>query len=183
MSHGGRQAQDRSGPQSGAELRVFSPGGAAGDLGIRTGGARESAGCATPTGGDPVGDPVERHRESVASDRSGAPMKIQSVSAAIYARVSSEQQAKDHTITSQVDALRERIRDDGLKLDEELCFIDEGYSGSTVVRPALERLRDQAAAGAVDRLYVHSPDRLAAAMPIRCCWSTSSSVRVWSWCS
>jgi site-specific DNA recombinase len=29
------------------------------------------------------------------------------------------------------------------------------------VRPALERLRDQAAAGAVDRLYVHSPDRLA----------------------
>jgi hypothetical protein len=30
-----------------------------------------------------------------------------------------------------------------------------------LVRPALERLRDQAAAGAIDRLYVHSPDRLA----------------------
>jgi site-specific DNA recombinase len=30
-----------------------------------------------------------------------------------------------------------------------------------LVRPALERLRDQAAAGAVDRLYVYSPDRLA----------------------
>ena len=88
-------------------------------------------------------------------------MKFRSLSAAIYARVSSEQQAKDHTIASQVDALRERIRDDGLKLEEELCFIDEGYSGSTVVRPALERLRDQAAAGAIDRLYVHSPDRLA----------------------
>jgi site-specific DNA recombinase len=29
------------------------------------------------------------------------------------------------------------------------------------VRPALERLRDQAAAGAIDRLSVHSPDRLA----------------------
>jgi site-specific DNA recombinase len=29
------------------------------------------------------------------------------------------------------------------------------------VRPALERLRDLAAAGALDRLYVHSPDRLA----------------------
>jgi len=40
-------------------------------------------------------------------------------------------------------------------------FIDEGYSGSTLVRPALERLRDVVAAGTIDRLYVHSPDRLA----------------------
>src|SRR5436309_2439527 len=162
MSHGGRQAQDRSGPQSGTELRVFSPGGAAADRGIRTGGAGDSPCSATPTVGDPVGEPVERDRpEGVAGDRSGTPMTSRSLSAAIYARVSSEQQAKDHTIASQVDALRERIREDGLKLDEALSFIDEGYSGSTVVRPALERLRDQAAAGAVDRLYVHSPDRLA----------------------
>ena len=29
------------------------------------------------------------------------------------------------------------------------------------MRPALERLRDLAAAGGLDRLYVHSPDRLA----------------------
>ena len=40
-------------------------------------------------------------------------------------------------------------------------FLDEGYSGATLVRPGLERLRDVVAAGAVDRLYVHSPDRLA----------------------
>ena len=80
---------------------------------------------------------------------------------AIYARVSSERQTQEGTIDSQVQALRERVREEGLSLDEELCFLDEGYSGSTLVRPALERLRDQAAAGAVDRLYVHSPDRLA----------------------
>src|SRR5687767_6728861 len=43
----------------------------------------------------------------------------------------------------------------------EARFIDEGYSGATLVRPALERLRDAVAAGALDRLYVHSPDRLA----------------------
>jgi len=42
-----------------------------------------------------------------------------------------------------------------------LRFIDDGYSGSTLVRPALERLRDVAYAGGIDRLYVHSPDRLA----------------------
>ncbi len=47
---------------------------------------------------------------------------------------------------------------DGSSLDEELCFIDDGYSGTTLQRPALERLRDQAYAGAFQKLYVHSPD-------------------------
>jgi site-specific DNA recombinase len=79
----------------------------------------------------------------------------------MYARVSSERQAEAHTVESQVAALRERIAQDGLHLPDELQFIDEGYSGATLVRPALERLRDAVAVGAVDRLYVHSPDRLA----------------------
>jgi site-specific DNA recombinase len=79
----------------------------------------------------------------------------------IYARVSSEQQAEAHTIASQVAALRERVSADGLTVSEAMQFLDEGYSGATLVRPALERLRDVIAAGSVDRLYVHSPDRLA----------------------
>jgi site-specific DNA recombinase len=79
----------------------------------------------------------------------------------IYARVSSDQQAEAQTVASQVAALRERVAADGLVLPEALQFIDEGYSGATLVRPALERLRDVVAAGAVERLYVHSPDRLA----------------------
>jgi site-specific DNA recombinase len=53
------------------------------------------------------------------------------------------------------------VRDDGFDLSEEMEFLDDGYSGTILVRPALERLRDLVAAGAVDRLYVHSPDRLA----------------------
>ena len=57
--------------------------------------------------------------------------------------------------------MRERVAADGLVLPEAMQFIDEGYSGAVLVRPALERLRDCIAAGAVDRLYVHSPDRLA----------------------
>ena len=80
---------------------------------------------------------------------------------AIYARVSSDQQAQQGTIESQVVALRQRVQSDGLMLEDELCFLDEGYSGSTLVRPALERLRDIAWAGGFQRLYVHSPDRLA----------------------
>jgi site-specific DNA recombinase len=78
---------------------------------------------------------------------------------AIYARVSSEQQTGDGTIASQVAALEARVAQDGQAL---ACrFIDDGYSGALLRRPALERLRDAAAAGDLQRLYVHSPDRLA----------------------
>ena len=82
-------------------------------------------------------------------------------SVALYARVSSQRQAEELTIRSQVSALRQRLQQDGFTLLDEFCFLDEGYSGSTLVRPALERLRDTAHCGGIDRLYVHSPDRLA----------------------
>jgi site-specific DNA recombinase len=80
---------------------------------------------------------------------------------ALYARVSSDHQAKAATIDSQVAEVEERIASDGHPLDESCCFIDDGYSGGSLQRPALEQLRDAAYAGAIDRLYVHSPDRLA----------------------
>jgi site-specific DNA recombinase len=83
------------------------------------------------------------------------------IQAAIYARVSSDQQTEAGTIVSQVTVLTERCQRDGLTLDPEFCFLDDGYSGGTLMRPALERLRDTVANGAIDRLYVHSPDRLA----------------------
>ena len=79
----------------------------------------------------------------------------------LYARVSSDRQAEERTIDSQVAALRARIAADGGHVEGELEFLDDGYSGGTLLRPALERLRDQAAQGTLDRLYVHSPDRLA----------------------
>ena len=83
------------------------------------------------------------------------------IRAALYARVSSDTQAKENTIASQLADLRQRIAADGLALLEEHRFVDDGQSGSTLVRPALERLRDAAYAGQFERLYVHAPDRLA----------------------
>ena len=83
------------------------------------------------------------------------------IRAALYARVSSDKQADEGTIASQISALQDRLRQDGVLLEEELSFVDDGYSGTMLVRPALERLRDLAATGTIDRLYVHSPDRLA----------------------
>ena len=88
-------------------------------------------------------------------------MNNYNVQAAIYARVSSEQQVSSHTIESQLSILREKITADGCILQPDLQFIDEGYSGATLLRPALEQLRDLAATGGIDRLYIHSPDRLA----------------------
>src|SRR2546428_13872895 len=86
---------------------------------------------------------------------------MSTIQAAIYTRVSSERQATAQAIASQLAALRERVTVDGYVLPEAMQFLDDGYSGTTLVRPALERLRDLVAAGAVDRLYIHSPDRLA----------------------
>ena len=88
-------------------------------------------------------------------------MANQDLRVAIYARVSGEQQAKEDTIASQLEAVTQRIAGDALECDPELRFVDDGVSGSLLVRPGLERLRDQAAAGAIDRLYVLDPDRLS----------------------
>jgi len=82
-------------------------------------------------------------------------------SAAIYARVSSARQKKDQTIGSQTAALREHARQLGAELPEEWVFEDEGHSGATLVRPALEALRDLTAQGCVDVVLCYSPDRLA----------------------
>ena len=80
---------------------------------------------------------------------------------AVYARVSSEQQTEDGTIASQIAALETRVAQDGRRSPAAVRFVDDGYSGATLQRPALERLRDAAAAGDLQRLYVHAPDRLA----------------------
>jgi site-specific DNA recombinase len=80
---------------------------------------------------------------------------------AIYARVSCEQQSETKTIDSQLRELRAHVSIQGLSLPREHEFIDNGYSGATLIRPALEQLRDVAAAGGIDRLFVLCPDRFA----------------------
>src|SRR6266853_68122 len=82
-------------------------------------------------------------------------------SVAFYARVSSEAQARDHTIDSQVAALKERIAADGLQLEPDHGYVDDGWSGTNLQRPALEKLRDAVAGGEIECIYVHAPDRLA----------------------
>src|SRR6202048_3509766 len=81
--------------------------------------------------------------------------------AAIYARVSSDQQREEHTIASQTAALIEFAKNHELEVPKEWIFEDEGYSGATLERPGLERVRDLAAEGQVQVVLAYAPDRLS----------------------
>lgn len=81
--------------------------------------------------------------------------------AAIYARVSSDKQKEQNTIASQTQALQEYAQAHQYTVPPEWIFEDEGYSGSNLVRPALERLRDLVAEGAIESILVYAPDRLS----------------------
>jgi len=80
---------------------------------------------------------------------------------AIYARVSSDRQAKQGTIESQIAKLREFAKDNGHPVDDDHIFSDNGVSGGSLQRPALESLRDEAAFGRIGKVLVLAPDRLA----------------------
>ncbi|HEY6253735.1 MAG TPA: recombinase family protein [Candidatus Angelobacter sp.] len=81
--------------------------------------------------------------------------------AAIYARVSSEQQREENTIASQTASLIEFAKSHELEVPKEWVFEDEGYSGATLERPGLERVRDLAAEGQIQVMLAYSPDRLS----------------------
>src|SRR6516225_7170051 len=81
--------------------------------------------------------------------------------AAIYARVSSNQQKEQQTIQSQTAALVEYAKTHGYMIPSAWQFQDDGYSGATLVRPGLEAIRDLAATGQITAVLVYSPDRLS----------------------
>lgn len=81
--------------------------------------------------------------------------------AALYARVSSQQQGEQGTIDSQVAALEQYAAEHDYLVPEEWVFQDEGYSGASLVRPGLEQVRDLAARGELEAVLIYSPDRLA----------------------
>jgi site-specific DNA recombinase len=84
--------------------------------------------------------------------------------AANYARVSTDKQAEKYGIPSQIEALENRCLEKGWTtvLDEgKEAFIDDGYSGAELDRPALNRLRQAVREGRVDVVLAYDPDRLS----------------------
>src|SRR6266853_1085440 len=81
--------------------------------------------------------------------------------AAIYARVSSDKQREENTIASQTAALVAFAREQQFEVPREWVFEDDGYSGASLIRPGLERVRDLAAEGLIQAVLIYAPDRLS----------------------
>src|SRR5215218_11059263 len=80
---------------------------------------------------------------------------------AAYVRVSTQRQAQSQSIEQQLERLCAHLRGQGEELTSEAIFRDDGYSGATLNRPGLDRLRDAVRAGEVEQVLVTDPDRLA----------------------
>ena len=81
--------------------------------------------------------------------------------AAIYARVSTEDQEREGTsLGSQVEACFNKARDLGYEMPQELTFT-ETFSGLTLDRPRLAELREKAKNRDIEAVIVHTPDRLS----------------------
>src|SRR5258706_5928906 len=81
--------------------------------------------------------------------------------AAIYARVSSDKQREENTIASKPAALVAFAREQQFEVPREWVFEDDGYSGASLIRPGLERVRDLAAEGLIQAVLIYAPDRLS----------------------
>jgi site-specific DNA recombinase len=80
---------------------------------------------------------------------------------ALYLRVSTQRQSQAQTIEHQLTRLRAHLEAQGETLRPEWIFRDDGYSGATLNRPGLDRLRDAVKAAEVDHVLITTPDRLA----------------------
>ena len=81
--------------------------------------------------------------------------------AALYARVSGEQQRDSNTIASQTEALLAYAERHGYRVAPGMVIEDDGFTGAVLERPGLERVRDLAAEGRIEAVLVHAPDRLS----------------------
>ena len=82
----------------------------------------------------------------------------------LYARVSTSHQVEHQTIEQQVERLITHVRAHATAdwhLYPAHVFRDDGYSGASLRRPGLDRLRDAAAGARLDRILITAPDRLA----------------------
>src|SRR5919109_2345810 len=81
--------------------------------------------------------------------------------AAIYARVSTEDQGKGFSIPTQIEAGQKLAEREGYMVSETSVLVDEGISGTTMDRPELRKLRDFINAKAIGAVVVYDPDRLS----------------------
>jgi len=81
--------------------------------------------------------------------------------AAAYVRVSTDKQADEKTYETQIDEIKRRAIADGNNLPDDLVYLDDGWSGAYLERPALDLLRQDAREGKFQILYVYDKGRLS----------------------
>ena len=80
--------------------------------------------------------------------------------AILYARVSTEEQAKSgYSLAQQLEALRQYAHREGYEVLEEVQ--DPGQSGASLERPGMDRVRDLVAAGGVSVVLAQDRDRFS----------------------
>jgi len=80
---------------------------------------------------------------------------------AVYIRWSTDEQGLGTTLEVQRERVEHFVRSRGWAFREELLFVDDGYSGGTLERPALGRLRAAIRQGEVTCVVVYRLDRLS----------------------
>lgn len=80
---------------------------------------------------------------------------------AYYARTSTGRQEDEETIENQRIELNQRINDDEVFLPAECRYEDDGFTGSILERPDLDRLRADAKESKFQAIYVYDRGRLA----------------------
>jgi site-specific DNA recombinase len=80
---------------------------------------------------------------------------------AVYIRWSTDEQGQGTTLEVQREACEYYCKSQGWTYQPELVYVDEGYSGGTMDRPALGRLREAVKQGQVECVVVYKLDRLS----------------------
>lgn len=78
---------------------------------------------------------------------------------AIYGRVSTSNQEAEGTIETQLSAVKDFAQKNGYTIVQE--YLDNGWSGDSIVRPALDQLRMDAKNKIWEAILIYDPDRLA----------------------
>lgn len=91
----------------------------------------------------------------------GTARRIDPDRVAVYIRWSTEEQGQGTTLEVQQEACEYYCRSQGWKYRPDLVFVDEGFSGASLDRPALSRLRAAVREGQVGCVVVYKLDRLS----------------------
>ena len=97
--------------------------------------------------------------------------------AAIYCRVSTEDQGKGFSIPTQIEACHTLAAREGYSVPDAHVLVDEGISGTTMDRPSLRKLRDLVATQAISAIIVYDPDRLSRNLGINSSWRRNVNLR------